>query len=220
MSSEIRLIHTVEVQNELGEGIIWDAQRQCLWWTDIQQCRLYQYFINEDRLIETTTPERLCCLSPIANSERLVCAFESGFAFFDPVSSKIEWIEKLEADNPGTRFNDGKTDRQGRFWVGTMMEDEDRATSGGSLYCLDHDLSVSRHLGDLHITNSLCWSPDGALAYHTDTPSREIMVYQSATQPPGLTQPKSSVITNDGCAPAACKRTRAQGCRSACPTLW
>ncbi len=197
MRNTITLKHTIEVGNELGEGIIWDAQRQCLWWTDIQQSRLYRYELATNTLNTFTTPERLACLTPVQNDPRLLCAFASGLALFTPESGKVDWIAKLEGDNPGTRCNDGKTDRWGRFWVGTMVEDSQSATNRGKLYCLNHDLSITEHLTDLRISNSLCWSPDGGIAYHTDTPTRLINQYLSAssTQPPSLKQADLFVAT-------------------------
>ncbi len=200
MSQSIRLVKTLEVENELGEGIIWDSHRECIWWTDVEQSKLFQYHFESGELQHFSTPERLACLSPIQSDPRLICAFESGFAFFDPASGETQWIAQFEQDNPGTRFNDGKVDRAGRFWAGTMTEDPDKATYKGRLYCLDHDLSVSEHLGGLSITNSLCWSPNGQYAYHTDTPSRKIMRYVNGATP-SLSEPEVLVKTERGAYP-------------------
>jgi L-arabinonolactonase len=50
----------------------------------------------------------------------LIVAFASGIAFFDLDSGAIDWIARPEADKPHNRFNEGKCDRKGRLWVGTM----------------------------------------------------------------------------------------------------
>jgi len=165
------------VHNELGEGVIWDHTSSRVWWTDIQQSKLYRYDPKSRELEQWDTPERLCCFTPVENKDYLLGAFESGFAFYTPASGGLKWIKKLEADNPGTRFNDGKTDRQGRLWAGTMVEDNELASYQGSLYCLHHDLTVSKTIDGLSIPNSLCWSPDGESMYHTDTPTRQIKKY-------------------------------------------
>jgi len=173
----MHLIKTLEVENELGEGVIWDHGASKLWWTDIQQSKLYRYDPNSEQLEHWNTPERLSCFAPRQNGNGLVAAFESGFAFYNPETGELEWIQKLETDNPGTRFNDGRTDRQGRLWAGTMVENEELAPYKGSLYRLNHDLSITKTIGDLSIPNSLCWSPDGTTMYHTDTPSQTIYQY-------------------------------------------
>ncbi|MCH2189429.1 MAG: SMP-30/gluconolactonase/LRE family protein [Gammaproteobacteria bacterium] len=197
----IKLIDTVAVKNELGEGVIWDHHRQKVWWTDILQSKLYQYDPKTKALKSWSTPERLCCFAPVSDSSDLVCAFESGFAFYEPQSGKINWIKRLEQDNPGTRFNDGRTDRQGRLWAGTMVENQSNATYKGSLYCLHADLTISKSITGLTITNSLCWSPNGKTVYHTDTPTRTIQAYDFDTDNARLSNRRDIVKTEDGCFP-------------------
>ncbi|RBP51623.1 SMP-30/gluconolactonase/LRE family protein [Arenicella xantha] len=178
----ITLIDTIKVNNELGEGVIWDALARVIWWTDIQGKTLYQYAPETKELNSWQTPERIACFAPVQNRTDLVVAFESGFAFYQPDSGAVEWIHKVEQDNSGTRFNDGRTDRQGRFWAGTMVENEELSTYKGSLYCLQSDLSIRQTISGLAIPNSLCWSPDSTLMYHTDTPSRTIRRYDFDSQ--------------------------------------
>ncbi len=197
----MQLIDTINVSNQLGEGIIWDHTRQRVWWVDILQCKLYRYDPVSQNVEQWETPERLCCFAPVTGKGELVCAFESGFAFYWPETNQIKWIEKLEQDNPGTRFNDGRTDRQGRLWAGTMVEDEEKATYKGSLYCLNNDLSIKKSISGLSITNSLCWSPDGKTVYHTDTPTRIINAHAFDTRSGTLGNAKPLVKTQDGCYP-------------------
>ncbi len=197
----MKLIDTIDVDNELGEGIIWDHGRQRIWWTDIQQNTLYRYEPRTGALEHWRTPERLCCFAPIDNDAKLVCAFESGFAFYAPETGETEWIERLEQDNPGTRFNDGRTDRQGRLWAGTMVENQETAMYQGSLYCLNGDLTVTKTLEGLSITNSLCWSPDGKILYHTDTPTQRIRKYPFNGNTAELGTGSKFVQTATGCYP-------------------
>jgi len=197
----MELIETLAVENILGEGVIWDADAQKLLWLDIQGRQLYRYDLVAQQLEQWETPERLCCMAPTATPNRLAVAFESGFAFYQPLNDQVEWITKLEADNPGTRFNDGRTDRQGRLWAGTMVENENAASYQGSLYCLHADLSVTKSIGGLSITNSLCWSPDGHTVYHTDTPTQEINAYSFDAAKATWGEPRLLVKTEPGCFP-------------------
>jgi L-arabinonolactonase len=197
----VHIIDTLKVENELGEGVIWDHGASKLWWTDIQQNTLYRYDPESKQLEQWDTPERLCCFAPRESGDGLVAAFESGFAFYTPETGALKWIKKLEADNPGTRFNDGRTDRQGRLWAATMVENIEVATYKGSLYCLDHQLNVHKMLGDLSIPNSLCWSPDGKTMYHTDTPSRQISQYDYNPNTATFSKQKIFVSTRSGCYP-------------------
>jgi len=62
------------------------------------------------------------------------------------------------------------------------MVEGDNAPYKGSLYCLHPDLTISKVLGEMEITNSLCWSPDSSVMYHTDTPTMQIKQYQFNSQ--------------------------------------
>lgn len=173
----LRLLEMLEVNNTLGEAVIWDTQRELIWWSDIQACKLYSYQPCKKKLEVMDTPERLCSFAPVQGKEELVAAFASGFAYYHPESQKLEWIKKIEPDNPSSRLNDGRTDRQGRFWAGTMIEDEQHSTARGALYCLHRDLSVSRHIENISISNGLCWSKDSKTLYHADSVSQRIDQY-------------------------------------------
>jgi len=197
----ITLIDTIAVGNELGEGIIWDHQNARVWWTDILQSTLYRYDPVTKAIESWNTPERLCCFAPIKGRNGLVAAFESGFAFYQPENGKLKWIKKIEQDNLGSRLNDGRTDRQGRLWAGTMIEDDDKAHYKGSLYCLHADTTVTKSLTGLSISNSLCWSPDGKTVYHTDTPTQTIHKYPFNTKTAEFGEPDVLIQTEEDCYP-------------------
>jgi sugar lactone lactonase YvrE len=88
-------------------------------------------------------------------------------------------LERKVADAPYDparhRFNDGRCDPRGRFFVGTMNEGRDGASA--ALYRLDADFALSRVQGDMTISNGLAWSPDGRTMYHVDTPKQAIEAY-------------------------------------------
>jgi sugar lactone lactonase YvrE len=93
----------------------------------------------------------------------------------DLTTGKASTIASPEAGKPGNRFNDGKCDRRGRFWVGTLAID---ATPGhGSLYRLDPDGRCQTMDTGFHISNGLGWSPDDRRFYFTDTGPKRIYVY-------------------------------------------
>ncbi len=200
-SLELELINILPVQNQLGEGIIWDHSRQCFWWTDILENTLYQYSPTQDQLNQWQTPERLCCFTPVANSDYLIAAFESGFAYYEPCTNQLQWIKKIESDLAYTRLNDGKVDRQGRFWAGSMVEDGS-GRAQGRLYCVQQDLSVSTNMiSELNISNSLCWSPDSKTLYHCDTPTRSIQQYDFDPISGDISNRHTLINTEEGCFP-------------------
>jgi len=193
------LIESLKVKNTLGEGIIWDAASACVWWTDIDGSKLYRYQSEYKQLDHWTTPERLGSFALVSDSEFLICGFASGFAYFNPHSGELQWLEKIEQNNPGTRLNDGRADRQGRFWAGSMVESGDRGA--GALYCFDQQLQVASKVSGLTISNGLCWSPDSTVMYHTDTPSRRIHAYDFDAATGAIANQRCLVRTEKGCFP-------------------
>jgi sugar lactone lactonase YvrE len=193
------LIETLKVKNILGEGVIWDAVGAAVWWTDIDGYKLYRYHLAEKQLDHWTTPERLGCFALVADSDYLICGFSSGLAYFNPHKAELQWLHKIEQDNPGTRLNDGRADRQGRFWAGSMVESGD--LGAGALYCLDQQLQVTRKVSGLSISNGLCWSPDSTVMYHTDTPTQSINSYDFDAVTGAISNQNCLVRTEPGCFP-------------------
>src|SRR5690606_17701275 len=116
------LTQVLEVGNVLGEGVLWDAAGQAVWWTDIHAARLYRYRWGARQPDCLELPERLCAFALTDATDVIIAAFASGFARYDVARGEREWLARPEAAYVGTRFNDGRVDRQGRFWCGTMVE--------------------------------------------------------------------------------------------------
>lgn len=193
----------------LGEVPLWDTATGCLWWTDIEGRVLQRLDTADGSVTRWPLPERLGSFA-LRQAGGLVCAFASGFAFLDPDDGAITWIARPEAGTPRNRFNDGKTDRAGRFWAGSM--DDRLSERTGALYRLDPDLSVHRMEEGIGISNALCWSPDDTRFYFADTMQQTIWsyAYDAATgaladrrvfatthDQPG--QPDGSTVDAEGC---------------------
>jgi len=200
------LVETIKVGATLGECPLWCDRTQSLWFTDIEARALYCCNWEERRLERYKTPERLGCFGFVEGGRELIAGFESGFAFFDPRSGAVTWLARFE--NQGMRLNDGRVDRQGRFWAGTMAEDPALAGRAG-LYCFDGSLHI-RERG-LSIPNSICWSPDSRFFFLSDSKRNVIWRYGFdpasgeisgrevfATTPEGV-GPDGSAIDAAGC---------------------
>jgi L-arabinonolactonase len=179
----IRLLKIVRVANVLGECILWNDLEDAFLWTDIQDRKLYRYHPASDDLTWWDTPERLCSFGLVHGGaeDPLIAAFESGIGMYRYRSGEVEWLARPEEAVSGTRFNDGRVDRQGRFWTGTMIEGDRAVDARGeevtaALYRLDRD-ECSRMRDGLRITNSLCWSLDSTRQYLADSPTRVIHRY-------------------------------------------
>lgn len=179
------LIDTVKVGNTLGECVLWNERQQSVWWTDILEAKLYSYHYTQRALAVHALPERLASFGFTEDDDKLICAFASGFAVYSPTSQKIDWLAQPEKELPGNRFNDGRVDRQGRFWAGTMVEhppnqqSSDREVKGGLYRLTGKD--CKKILDGINIANSICWSPDSSKFYFADSPTHTINVYDFDT---------------------------------------
>jgi sugar lactone lactonase YvrE len=159
----------------LGEGALWDFTEQALYWVDIKGRRVHRFDPRRGQDQHWSVAEDVGSLGVRAGGG-LVLAMRSGFHFFDPDTGRTTAVVAPEPERQENRFNDGKTDRQGRFWAGSMHDPETRLTGG--LYRLDTDLSCHRLIDGLVVSNALCWSPDSRTMYHTDTPSRIVWAWE------------------------------------------
>ena len=134
---EIRCV--VDAKAQLGESTYWDPAAEVLWWIDIYGRTIHRFEPETGRDDIFNAPEYLGCLAVRARragrlDEERVLLLRSGAARFEPIAEP-------EAHLPDTRFNDGKTDRQGRFWSGSMFEAPGKPpVKSGALYRLDTDL--------------------------------------------------------------------------------
>ncbi len=208
----IELIDVIEVGHALAEGIQWNESDQCIWWTDIQGRRLHRWSLKDRRVSSLSMPERVGSFAFTGRAGELLVAFESGIARYHLDGSRCQWLARPEPAGSGRRFNDGRADRQGRFWAGTMIEDSSQAAAGSaSLYKVDHDGEVSAQLHGMQIANGLCFSPDSRYCYVADSPRRLIYRYRfdpstgvlgesrvfAETPPDGV--PDGATIDTDGC---------------------
>ena len=145
----------VDAKNKLGEVPVWDEREQALYWVDIEGKLLQRYQPATGDVKRWTMPERIACFA-LREQGGLIVAFASGFAFYDLDSGRIDWIAKPKSHIPTNRFNEGKCDRKGRFWAGTM--DDRLKEHTGALYRVDLDLSVHKVVDGIGISNSTVWS--------------------------------------------------------------
>jgi sugar lactone lactonase YvrE len=158
----------------LGEGALWDPQDQVLWWLDIKD-RLIHCYAPATRANRTwSTPDDVGSLA-VRERGGLVVAMGRGFYFFDPAQARFDLIVEPEADRPENRFNDGKPDRQGRFWAGSL-HDKETEPSGG-LYSLDRDLRWKKHLSGIIASNGLAFGPNSVVLYYADSAQRRVWVF-------------------------------------------
>ena len=159
----------------LGEGPVWSERRQALFWVDILGRKLHCYTPRGSGARSWSFDQEISAVAERKNHSSLVVSLRHQFAFFDPESEQLEIIADAESDRPGNRFNDGKCDRDGRFWAGSM--DFNGQQPSGALYSLDAQRRCTKHVDGFAITNGPTWSLDGRTMYFTNTAARRIFAF-------------------------------------------
>ncbi len=153
----------------LGEGPFWHPERRQLFWFDIIGNRLLSR--DGDTALDWPMGE---CTSAAGWIDRdtLMIASETGLYRFDLTDGTRDLIAPLEADQPGTRSNDGRADPLGGFWIGTMGKSAE--PKAGAIYRF-HRGELRKLHDEISIPNSICFAPGGRTAYWADTPLQQIM---------------------------------------------
>ena len=179
----------------LGEGTIWSARDDAVYWVDILAPALNRLSLKDGAVERWAVPEPLGWVAERAGGG-FIGGFKSGFAeiSLDPLT--ITPIGDPEPDLPGNRMNDGKADAQGQIWCGTMDMAEE--SDSGSLYRLTPDLVWQQMDAGYRVPNGPAFSPCGKWLYHSDT-ARRIM-YRFARTAEGIAdrQPFISFTDADG----------------------
>jgi len=161
----------------LGEVPLWCERTRKLWWVDVRRPAIQTY----DPATAKHTAHRLnadMATGSIALREAggLLLATNSGFYTYDPEKPEApQSIGNPEAHLPQHRMNDGKVDRRGRFWVGSMKDGV--REPAGNVYRLDADHQSHFQFGGIHVPNSISWSPDSRTMYFADTHLQLIWAY-------------------------------------------
>jgi sugar lactone lactonase YvrE len=209
---------------DVGECPIWRAQESALYWVDIAARKIIRLQIESGKRSEWVLPEKVACLA-FDRHGTVLAGMESGLFAVTLSSSTESHATPLPASArrlaapvhaaPGMRFNDGRCDRQGNFWAGTMVQDMALAQSAGALYSFDTQGRLSAPVVDgLIVQNGLAWSPDGRTMYLSDShPSRRLIWafdYHSETGEPSrqrvfadlhhfVGRPDGAAIDAEGC---------------------
>lgn len=157
----------------LGESPFWHPRERALYWCDIPGHKLQRFEPSSGTLAHWDFDTDVASCAPQLDG-RLLLAMRDGLWRFDPASGERRLAAKPPYDPAKERFNDGKCDPQGRFWVGTIYEPRDAAAA--TLHCLTRE-GLKRKAGGVTVANGLAWSPDGATMYWTDTKAHTIYAF-------------------------------------------
>lgn len=169
----------LHLRNETGESPVWNHAEQALYWVDIGAGLLHRWRPGDGQHTSWRAQQPLACIARHAEGGWLG-GMQDGVYRLAPGSDQVLAVDRCAPvghARDGMRFNDGRCDRQGRFWAGTMLEDMSQAAPVGALYRLTGKQGgwrLDRVLDDLMVPNGMAFSPDGRIMYLSDShPQRQ-----------------------------------------------
>ena len=163
-----------DAQMNVGECPLWHPTESSLYWVDIAAFtihRLHPATGVHDEWRMDSEPSALA----IHATGGLVVALRRGFVHFDPATGEVNDIAAAPYDTATTRFNDGRVDPAGRFWVGTIYEP--RNAQAAEMYCLEKGQVQLKWSGGMMNSNGLAFSLHAHHMYHADTAAHRISRY-------------------------------------------
>lgn len=164
----------LDARNGTGESPVWSGAEQALYWVDIPARRLHRWHPTDNATASWEADEMLACIARHPAGGWLA-GMESGLFHLRPgADGRLAGtcLADVRHALPGMRCNDGRCDRQGRFWVGSMHQDMAAGHCAGVLYRFVGDAGgapLLAWLDGLVVPNGLGFSPDGRTMYLSDS---------------------------------------------------
>ncbi|MXU65730.1 SMP-30/gluconolactonase/LRE family protein [Oceanomicrobium pacificus] len=167
-----------------GEAATFSAEENCIYWTDINRFLLHRMPLDTRAVTSHIFDEPVVALSLTDRPGWLLVALGSTLILFNPATAAREDLGVTLDGWPDVRFNDGRSDPLGNFWVGTMGNNVGRdgeakefAQDRGTLYRYRAGQNLEPFDDGIGISNTFCWAPDGQTFYFGDTLANEIRAY-------------------------------------------
>ncbi len=168
----------------VGESPLWHTAHRAWYWVDILGKSIWRLDANNGDIQSWQTDEMIGCIAPRENGG-FIAAMETGIfelVLDDRLHASTHLLaspaELAGKTNTGMRFNDGRCDRQGRFWSGTMVMDMAAARPEGKLYRYSSAQGISSPMvAQLLVQNGLAWSADGRTMYLSDSHPQSQLIW-------------------------------------------
>lgn len=155
---------------QVGECPLWHPEEAALYWVDIGGKAIHRHHPASGAHQSWEMPSEPATIARTAGG--LIVALRCGFSKLDTSTGTLTQIAAAPYDTSTTRFNDGRCDAAGRFWVGTIYEPRDKQNA--EMYCLERGAVRLVWSGGTTVSNGLAFSPDNRTLYHADTTSHVI----------------------------------------------
>lgn len=187
--------------NALLEGPLWDDKNNLLYFVSIDDEIIYR-FSEETTEIDSFPTNGPVGAAVLNNDGQIISAEKSGIYSIDPETKERTFLMQPSED-ARLRYNDGKMDPKGRFFIGTMGYEE-TLEGAASLYAIENG-EYKEVLSDLTLSNGMGWTKDGQTFYHIDTPTKKVKQYDYDLETTEVSNGRTVIeITGDGSPDGMC----------------
>ncbi|WP_229429597.1 SMP-30/gluconolactonase/LRE family protein [Massilia sp. ZL223] len=158
----------------VGESAIWHEVESALYWVDINGLTVNRVHPASGKYSSWKMASEPSALA-VDGDNNLVVATRRGLLHLNTTTGEETPIADAPYDITKVRFNDGRVDPAGRFWIGTMYEPRDQPAA--EMYVLDQGQLRRAWAGGMTNSNGLAWSLDGRTMFHADTTTHRIDCY-------------------------------------------
>ncbi|NEM97536.1 SMP-30/gluconolactonase/LRE family protein [Pontibacter burrus] len=157
----------------VGEGPIWHPSENVLYWVDVEGRNVHIFDPETGKNKTFDVKERIGTIVLLEQGGALV-ALQNGIHHIGTETGELTFIAHPIQEND-IRFNDGKSDAAGRFWVGTMALDKRKGAA--VLFRMDTDKTIHQMLDNLTISNGIVWASDNKTMYFIDTRTQQVKAF-------------------------------------------
>jgi sugar lactone lactonase YvrE len=193
-NTNMELVVADSTLNSLGEGALWDADGNRLFFVDIIGKKLFEYYPESGKKYSHQMPSMIGTVV-LQDDSHVLVALEDGVYRYNLDTKDLKFIVCPPENDSTQRFNDGKCDPAGRFWLGTMSLIGGRESS--HLFCMDKDGKIEVKLDGISTSNGIVWSSDKKHMYYIDTPTRMVMEYAYDNASGAISEPRVAVQVAD-----------------------
>lgn len=181
-----------------GEAATWSVDENRLYWVDINRFLVHHIDVAIGAVTSHLFDEPVVALSLTTLEGTLLVALGSKLILFDVDADARKDLGVSLPGAPNVRFNDGRSDPNGVFWIGSMGnnvgpngENLNVEDGLGKLFRYQTGGALEQIEAGIGIANTLCWSPDNSIFYFGDTLKNEIRAYpfDAATSTIGTGKP-------------------------------
>ena len=174
----------VPAGDRCGEGPVWHAGEQALYWTDINRFLIHRWDARSEAVRSWFFEEPVTALALTDRDDTLAAVLGSRVVLWNAASGRTGDAVYTLDGWPAVRFNDARVDPRGSLWAGSMRNNVNPDGSAGEcggadgvLLRIDPDGQVRVWEREIAIANTLAWNPARTRFYFADTMPNRISVY-------------------------------------------